>query len=144
VHGYALPGTLPGIPKKGRFDASSVTTGAWAAGAIVSTTRDVATFYSALLGGRVLAPPLLKEMRRTVPAYHPYYPTEHAGLGIMRFDIQCPHGQRPAWGHLGGNVAYSDVVLANPDGTRVVVLMVNVGNAGQSYLSIAEAAFCGP
>lgn len=40
----------------------------WAAGAMVSTTADLARFYQALLDGQLLTPELLKQMRTTVDA----------------------------------------------------------------------------
>jgi D-alanyl-D-alanine carboxypeptidase len=40
----------------------------WAAGAMVSTTADLARFYQALLGGQLLTPELLTQMRTTVDA----------------------------------------------------------------------------
>jgi D-alanyl-D-alanine carboxypeptidase len=50
---------------------------AWAAGAMVSTTADLARFYQALLGGQLLTPELLREMRTTVDA-------SQLGHGIRR------------------------------------------------------------
>jgi D-alanyl-D-alanine carboxypeptidase len=44
------------------------TSWAWAAGAMVSTTADLARFYQALLGGQLLPPELLTQMRTTVDA----------------------------------------------------------------------------
>jgi D-alanyl-D-alanine carboxypeptidase len=40
----------------------------WAAGAMVSSTADLARFYQALLGGQLLPPELLTQMRTTVDA----------------------------------------------------------------------------
>jgi hypothetical protein len=96
-----------------------------------------------LLAGKVIDADSLRTMLSTTPAYHPYYATERAGLGIMRFDVACADGRRRrAWGHLGGSPAYGDVVLATRDGKKVVILMVNAGNADTGYLPIADAAFC--
>ena len=54
---------------------------AWSAGAIVSTADDTATFYDALLTGRVLRPYLLAQMMTTVPMGAP---GEDYGLGLWR------------------------------------------------------------
>jgi len=40
---------------------------AWAAGAVVSTISDLARFYTALLTGRLLSPPLLHQMLTSIP-----------------------------------------------------------------------------
>src|SRR6185503_3221443 len=39
---------------------------AWAAGAVVSNAADLSHFYTALMGGRMLARPQLREMKKTV------------------------------------------------------------------------------
>jgi CubicO group peptidase (beta-lactamase class C family) len=57
------------------------TSWAWAAGAMVSTTADLARFYQALLGGQLLAPELLKQMRTTVDASQPGRGMRY-GLGL--------------------------------------------------------------
>ena len=61
AHGYLFYGT-PLV----RDTAHVSPTGAWAAGAIISTVNDVAAFYNALLGGRLLRPALLSEMENIV------------------------------------------------------------------------------
>src|SRR6185503_10742750 len=57
---FALTGAKP------RLDVTALTPYSWAAGAIVSTTGDVAAFYRALLGGDVVSRPLLHAMLTTV------------------------------------------------------------------------------
>ena len=99
VRGLADPGTNPWLP--------------WAAGGIVSSPLDVARFYGALLGGRLLARPLLAEMKRTVSAGY----LGRYGLGIVPNSLSCGI----AWGHDGGILDYATRVLASSDGTRVLV-----------------------
>ena len=75
VHGYFRNG-------KQLIDTSLLTPSwAWAAGAIVSTADDIATFYRALLQGQVIKPELLAEMQATVAAYSP---TQRYGLGLAQ------------------------------------------------------------
>jgi D-alanyl-D-alanine carboxypeptidase len=127
----------------GYEDASTMTLGAWAAGAIVSTAGDLASFYAALLGGRILDATSMRELTTLVRATGPYYNDQRAGLGIFRYRIFCPDGaQREAWGHTGGSPAYSDIVLASRDGARVVVLMANTGRLGDKLYPVADDAFC--
>jgi len=125
-------------------DGTTLTAGAWAAGAIVSTAGDLATFYADLLAGKVLRPSSLRSMTTTVRASGPYYNLQRAGLGIFRYTVFCSGGkQREAWGHTGGNPATTDVVLASRDGSRVVVLMVNTGGLlPETFFPRADAAYC--
>ena len=70
AHGYLLPGNvfIPVKPKR-RVDVTVESpSGIWAAGALVSNAGDLARFYAALLGGRLLRPDLLRQMTRTVVA----------------------------------------------------------------------------
>ena len=98
----------------------SVGGGAWAAGAIVSSARDVARFYAALLSGRVLPVRLLAQMRSTITPIPPGYGDAY-GLGLARFDLACG----PAWGHEGNLLGYTAVAEAAPDGHRGAVVLVN-------------------
>src|SRR5213078_2368724 len=54
---------------------------AWAAGAVVSTAGDLATFYRALLGGQVLRADLLQTMETTVAVGQA---SAGYGLGLVR------------------------------------------------------------
>jgi D-alanyl-D-alanine carboxypeptidase len=63
----------------------------WAAGAIESTADDVARFYRALLGGRLVRPKLLRAMRTTVAGNA----GARYGLGIGTVRLPCG----TAWGH---------------------------------------------
>ena len=86
----------------------------WAAGGIVSSADDLARFFAALLGGRVLAPGLLQTMETTPP------PGRY-GLGLAVFQTRCGR----AWGHTGNALGYVTVVWNTKDGLRQIVLMVN-------------------
>ena len=50
----------------------------------MSTATDMAHYWRALLGGKLLAPPQLAAMKTTVPVGHGL-PVSY-GLGLMRFD----------------------------------------------------------
>jgi D-alanyl-D-alanine carboxypeptidase len=114
---------------------------AWAAGALVSTTDDLARFYRALLDGRLLRPDLLATMRTTVPADQ-----QRWGLGL----IQTPHRCGPSWGHGGETLGYEANADSSPDGTRQAIVAIN---ADQSVLGtrraqmaisrLYELAYCG-
>ena len=56
---------------------------AWAAGAMVSTTADLAHFYQALLGGQLLDPEQLRAMQTTVDASQQFGHGARYGLGLM-------------------------------------------------------------
>lgn len=105
------------------------------AGAMASTLEDMAAFYGALLGGRVVSPAALAEMRRTVAPDHSY------GLALSKVNLTCG-GE--AWGHNGAlpNGHYS-ITLTTDDG-RFASLVTN-GNVVSSRLvsvEVLDAALC--
>jgi D-alanyl-D-alanine carboxypeptidase len=109
------------VPGGRRVDVTALTPYSWAAGAIVSTAADVATFYRALLAGRVVAPRLLSAMLATVADAKPDVPGQRYGLGIVRFPTSCG----VAWGHNGDTPGYLVFALTSRDGSRQAVLVVN-------------------
>lgn len=80
-----------------------------AAGDMISTTRDLDTFFAALLGGRLLPPALLREMETPVRRDAPY------GLGMFVKGTSC--GVR-VYGHDGDALAYQSWSYATRDGRR--------------------------
>jgi D-alanyl-D-alanine carboxypeptidase len=92
----------------------------WAAGAIVSTTDDVANFYRALLRGRLLRPRLLRAMETTVPvAADPH----GGGSGLGLFETGLPCGR--VWGHEGTAFGYKTITYSSRDATLQIVVTVN-------------------
>ena len=93
----------------------------WAAGALVSTTRDLARFFSALLSGDVVSESSLATMKeRTVVDPGTGFASGH---GIFSKDVSCGR----AWGHDGGILDYTTLVRATEDGERVAVVSVHGG-----------------
>ncbi|MCX4524446.1 MULTISPECIES: serine hydrolase [unclassified Streptomyces] len=85
------------------------------AGALVSTTQDLNTFYRALLQGDLLPAAQLREMRTTVPVKGPDGAVAiRYGLGIYSMDTPCG----PAWGHDGGVFGASTQAMSSADGKR--------------------------
>jgi D-alanyl-D-alanine carboxypeptidase len=89
----------------------------WASGALVSNADDLARFFRALLGGRLLRPDLLRAMKSTIQGV----PEFAYGLGLEK--MRGPCGQ--LWGHTGGSPGYSVDALNSIDGKRQVVVLVN-------------------
>jgi D-alanyl-D-alanine carboxypeptidase len=125
-------------------------TAAWAAGAIVSTTDDVARFYRALLEGRLLRADLLRQMETTVPMG---VPSNAYGLGLWRTGTialsRTPFPCGDAWGHNGDWIGYNTNAFSSKDGARQFVLFVNRDETSftpamaKAIFAVGARAFCG-
>lgn len=137
VHGHRPPshqGVVTGPP----VDTSDEPAWwAWAAGAIVSTARDVQRFYAALLQGRVIGSRLLREMETLVPAGRLRY-----GLGLATFPTPCGE----AWGHTGNAQGTIVVAWNTKDASRQLVIVANTypltGELEEAIRELHDAAFC--
>lgn len=112
----SLPGTDPSIPEPhahGYTEVDGETVDAteqdpsldWAAGEMISTTRDLTRYFSALLDGDLTSDASLKAMRDTVETgtFFEY------GLGLQRFDLPCGEAM---YGHSGQLLGYTTYASA--------------------------------
>jgi D-alanyl-D-alanine carboxypeptidase len=117
AHGYMVLGKPPAIDVTGLSPSMSP-----ASGAIVSTARDTADFYRALLTGRLLGSKLLKAMKTTISGGpHSDIQGQRYGYGIETFPTECG----VAWGHNGALPGYVTFIYSSVDGQRQALLMVN-------------------
>jgi D-alanyl-D-alanine carboxypeptidase len=141
--GTSFPGTRVSLPPphgRGYSAASSDVTSldpssAGAAGEAVSTLGDLSRFFGALLGGTLLPPGQLREMRDTSGAGGAY------GLGL--FPVRLPCGVT-LWGH-NGTISGSYVqTLGTRDGGHVLTFRVNTDAvpAAQAQNRLLKAEFC--
>ncbi|MBB5958899.1 D-alanyl-D-alanine carboxypeptidase [Saccharothrix tamanrassetensis] len=163
LHGTSLPGTRTGIPGPnahsymayqhgGRLKTVDATrmNPSWAgpAGEIISTTRDLDTFVSALLGGKLLRPDLLAEMRKSIPAAAE---GSRIGLGLFQTDFgpNCT-----GHGHTGGTQSATTYMYSTSDRSKRVVFSVTHGTIdsadpaarekfGKTIDKLAALALCG-
>lgn len=133
AHGYLLS-------QKPQLDTTFYSASyADAAGAIVSTLDDLAHFYRALLGGRLLAAPLLAQMKntRSIGGGNGY------GLGLLRLRLSCG----TFLGHTGDIPGYSTFAFARRDGKRQFVVAANGDGFGRraqaAYNVLVQRAACG-
>ncbi len=144
----SLPGTKPRIPEphahgyvpkpdRTLLDYTEMNPSVFgAAGEMISTTRDLDRFMTALLGGRLLPPYLLKQMKT------PGTKDGHYGLGLAWIDTTC--GIR-AYGNDGDALAYQSWSFTTTDLRRRVSLVLTPNFASDSddvvdpYL---DKAFC--
>ncbi|TJZ50295.1 beta-lactamase family protein [Streptomyces piniterrae] len=89
------------------------------AGSLVSTMADLNQFYRALLGGELLAPAELREMKTTVPTEDG---TVRYGLGLFRMETPCGE----FWGHNGRVSGAETWSLSTEDGRRQLSLGFNL------------------
>ncbi|MCX5252378.1 beta-lactamase family protein [Streptomyces sp. NBC_00201] len=148
---YLHPGTkIPGRHAQGYLtpdetgaplvDATEQTV-SWAqsAGAVISSTRDLNTFLSALLGGRLMSSAQLKQMERMVRVDS----TQAYGLGLRRRDLSCGVS---VYGHTGAVQGYYTYAFASKDGRRSLTALATTSNNGAvlgTMLGTLESAFCG-
>ncbi|WP_158288545.1 serine hydrolase domain-containing protein [Ornithinimicrobium flavum] len=88
------------------------------AGAVVSTTADLAAFNEALLTGELVGPEVLQEML-TPTAASGFY-----GLGVYAVLDPCstPEDPQLLWGHDGASFGTLSIVLGSADGTRQIAI----------------------
>jgi D-alanyl-D-alanine carboxypeptidase len=92
---------------------------------INGTTHDLTTFFRALLGGRLLRPAQLAEMKRTVavsPEVAKIWPKGRYGLGLVRRHLSCGGFY---WGHDGGWGGSNQVTGVTADGRRSAVVTMS-------------------
>lgn len=114
---------------------------AWAAGAVVSTVDDLATFYRGLFQGRLVTPHLIWRMTSTpkvaVGAGYAY------GLGLAQTTTPCSK----VWGHDGHVPGYLTFALGSLSGRRQVILALNgdvlKGSAFSDVADVLISAYCG-
>lgn len=143
LSGTVLPDTSPEIPEPhahayyryedgGRQETVDVTrqNPSWIAtgGDMISTTRDLHTFISALVSGKLLPAPLLAEMCTT-------HPKAGYGLGVMVQDVG--EGGGTVITHNGGMAGHAALMYSTPDGSRTLTAAVNY--VDDAALSMAAA-----
>ncbi|MEU7636299.1 serine hydrolase domain-containing protein [Streptomyces sp. NPDC039016] len=112
-------GYFPSKPGGPLTDVTELDPGwAWAAGQLLSTPSDLNRFFTALLGGRLLRPAQLAEMRRTVPAESGLWPGARYGLGLISTPLSCGGVM---WGHGGDIPGYRTRTGVTADGRAVTV-----------------------
>lgn len=148
---YVHPGTkIPGRHTRGYLtsggagagliDATRQTT-SWAqsAGALISTTGDLNTFLSALMGGKLTSAKSLDRMT----SWRQVNSTTAYGLGLRRRTLSCGVS---VYGHTGAVQGYYTYAFTSKNGKRSVSALANASNNGtvlNTMFGTLESAFCG-
>lgn len=144
---YAPAGTAfagPARPGSGYVDTTRVNASTeWAAGGMVSTAQDWASFDRALLSGKLLPAAVMKQMRTTV-AEESEFPNRRYGLGLEQVVTPCG----TVWGHNGQVPGYSSEDYTDAAGRRTVSVFTATifglasPKAGAANQALVDAAVC--
>jgi D-alanyl-D-alanine carboxypeptidase len=94
-------------------------------GSMVSTAADLNRFFAALLGGRLLSPASLAQMRQVVAVQdNEYPPGTGGGLGLYYRPLTCGGGY---WGHSGNGFGYRVEPAVTSDGGRRLTVSIFTG-----------------
>jgi D-alanyl-D-alanine carboxypeptidase len=107
-----------------------------ASGGVVSTVRDIDRFFTALWGGEILDPDLVKAMSEPVGVVSPF--DADYGLGVWLNRESCG----TAMGHSGAGAGFNTKAWTLPDARRSVVVMVNDSDGFTIADGLATAALC--
>jgi D-alanyl-D-alanine carboxypeptidase len=146
-----MPGTSPTLPRPHAQAYELFATGelvdvteqvSWDPDSIVSSTQDLDRFFRALLGGGLLPPARLADMKRTVPIsadIEQIWPGGRYGLGLVRRPLPCGGVY---WGHDGGDGGYITVTGVTDDGRRsaMVSMSTALGDSLDHHLQQQRAA----
>ncbi len=105
----------------------------WAAGQMISTPSELNRFFTALLGGKLLAPAQLEQMRTTVPAPGLGKGVRY-GLGLISTPLSCGG---VSWGHGGSITGYSTTNAATDDGRAATIATTRLPQT-QEQVSILQ------
>ena len=113
----------------------------WAqsAGAMISSAKDLDTFLSALMRGRLMSAAQLAQMQKWVPAGT----SQAYGLGLRRRTLSCGVS---VYGHTGAVQGYYSYAFTTKDGRRSLAAVSNASNSSRVHntmLRTLESAFCG-
>ncbi|TQF07630.1 beta-lactamase family protein [Kitasatospora acidiphila] len=92
---------------------------------LVSTTADLDRFFRALLGGRLLPPAQLAQMKQTTPVnedFEQLLPGARDGLGLFSRPLSCGGVY---WGHEGGDSGWISAAGVTADGRRSVTVSLS-------------------
>jgi D-alanyl-D-alanine carboxypeptidase len=122
---FATDGHMPAPHARGYLvgkgkpvDVTEVFPYYWGAGNLVADADDVAVFYKALMGGRLVSPASLAEMRKVVAQT----PDRGQGLGLVSGRNRCGR----FYGHDGSVPGYFSDALVMNSGRQVVFLVNSV------------------
>ncbi|MFI8084554.1 serine hydrolase domain-containing protein [Kitasatospora sp. NPDC086009] len=150
LYGTSMPGSSPFVPgphahgylprADGPVDITLQNPSAFGpAGAGISTTADLTRFNAALLGGRLLGPAELAEMKQQVT-------TDTGGgygLGLVRYPTACGD----YWGLSGGIAGYGTIVMGDAAGRRQLAISLNPYElseaTGRTFQALIDTATCG-
>ncbi|WP_329133696.1 beta-lactamase family protein [Streptomyces sp. NBC_01476] len=113
----------------------------WTAGAAISTTADLNTYWRALTAGELLPAAQLAQMETTRPADSTG--TSFYGLGIRAYTLSCG---TQVYGHDGIVQGYQTYSYTTKDGSRQVTVSANASNNGDVFAAERTAldpVFCG-
>ncbi|MER5423430.1 serine hydrolase domain-containing protein, partial [Streptosporangium roseum] len=96
------------------------------AGAMISTTKDLHTFFSALNGGKLLPARLLAEMRRPHPKSAGLFGRYGLGLYVQDTGPDCVGTLLNHNGSVGG---YGTLMYSTPDGKKTLTASITTGDA---------------
>ncbi|MFD7656515.1 serine hydrolase domain-containing protein [Actinosynnema sp. NPDC059797] len=144
----SVPGNRPGLPRPhargyaevgGRLvDATLMNPSLdWAAGEMISTAGDLNRFLDALLGGDLISPGSLAEMR-TAEATGSIFAY---GLGLQRYDLPCGTS---VWGHGGELIGYLTYAVRADDGRRATLSYNPLPGEvpAEAVIGLFSAVFC--
>lgn len=119
IRGYEPPGAGPPANVSEVINPAL----AWASGGIVSTARDVNTFFRAYVGGALFSRRQTRAQGDFIlgSSSPPGPGRNRAGLGLFRYRTHCG----TVFGHTGSFPGYRVFAAASRDGRRSVVFTVN-------------------
>lgn len=118
AHPQGYHAAKPGAPLKNRTELDP--SWGWAAGQLISTPSDLNRFFSALIGGKLLKPAQLAQMRTTVKIPDAPVTGTGYGLGLISTPLSCGG---VAWGHGGDIPGYHSLPGVTDDGRAATVVV---------------------
>jgi D-alanyl-D-alanine carboxypeptidase len=131
IQGYHAHGYFPpALTGEGYLDVTRLSpTVAWAAGALVSNVDDLRRYFGALLGGQLLPPDQLAQMKDLIPVEDEL----GYGLGLYRSETACG----PVWGHDGSIPGYETISRNDETGLRGIALGLPTDTDADEQISAA-------